>query len=98
MKKKKRHFTSTKKWLVPNKTKILLIIAGILIVLGILSLSLSVEYGLLTNETAMTAGWILLGASAVMLLIDTLAQDRSTKMIRLAGLIFALLYVLFRYF
>lgn len=87
-----------KKWLVPNKTKILLIIAVILVTLGILLLSLSVEYGLLSNETAMTAGWILLGTVAVLLLIDTLAQDRSTKMIRLAGLIFVLVYVSYRYF
>jgi len=97
MKKKKRSSTSNKV-LDPNKTKKLLILAGILIVFGILLLSYLVQYGLLTNETGMTLGWVILGICAVLLLIDSLAQDKWTKNVRLAGVVFGLVYVFFRYF
>jgi len=98
MKKKKKQPAQDGSWLDPQKTKKLLLIAGILVTLGILSLSLCVQYGVLTNDAALNIGWAVLGVCAILLLIDTLAQDRATKYVRLAGLVVVLVYVSYRFF
>lgn len=98
MKKKRKQSAKADNWLDPQKTKKLLWIAGILVTLGILSLSLCVQYGLLTNEVGMNLGWGVLGVCCILMLIDTLAQDKSMRYVRLAGLVFLLVYVSFRLF
>jgi len=95
--KRKKKAASAEGWLDPQKTKKLLIAAGILVTLGILALSLCVQYEVLTNDAAMSIGWVVLSIVGLLLLVDTLAQDRTTKYVRLTGIVVVLIYVFYRY-
>jgi uncharacterized membrane protein SirB2 len=85
------------KWLNPQKTKKLLLIAGILLVVGLLGLSYLRDIGILPEQLGLNLAYIILGTSGILLLIDTLAQDKKTKSIQFLGLLVALVYAVFRH-
>ncbi|GLX68723.1 hypothetical protein [Paenibacillus glycanilyticus] len=86
------------KGLNPEKTKKLIFIAVVLLVVGMLTLSYCYENGILTNNQAITSGCIVMGISFILLMIDTFARDRTTAFYRLFGSALFLVFLIVRYY
>ncbi|MHA6482833.1 hypothetical protein ACX1C1_13125 [Paenibacillus sp. strain BS8-2] len=82
----------------PAKTKKILIAGVLLFVVVAFLLSFLKDQGSISDQTAIVIGCIFGAISFVAIVIDTLAQDKSTIMFRLIGLIILLVFAYIRFF
>ncbi|CAM3093589.1 hypothetical protein PALU110988_00790 [Paenibacillus lupini] len=85
------------KGLDPQKTKKLVFAAVAFIVIGMFGLAFCHDNDIITNGQATAVGWVLSSICFILLMIDTLAQNKSTAIYRMLGSSFFIFFLIYRY-